>query len=152
MLIKKIPNLNYAGGTSRNRYFQIRGIGEREQYQGAPNSSVGFIFDGIDFSGIGMVATLFDLDQIEVLRGPQGARYGANALAGLINITSKDPTDQYEFKSRVQLGNNNTQSLGIAFGGPSTSNIKYRCVAQKYNNDVFRENIYLRRINTNKRD
>ncbi|MBI79943.1 MAG: TonB-dependent receptor [Pseudomonadota bacterium] len=151
-LLLQVPNLNWSGETSRPRYFQIRGIGEREQYQGAPNSSVGFIFDGIDFSGIGMVATLFDLDQIEVLRGPQGARYGANALAGLINITSKDPTDQYEFKSRVQLGNNNTQSLGIAFGGPSTSNIKYRFVAQKYNNDGFRENIYLRRSNTNKRD
>ena len=37
-----VPNLNWAGGTSRPRFFQLRGIGELEQYQGAPNPSVGF--------------------------------------------------------------------------------------------------------------
>jgi len=64
-----VPNLNWSGGTSRPRYFQLRGVGELEQYQGAPNPSVGFLVDEIDFSGIGMVATLFDVDQVEVLRG-----------------------------------------------------------------------------------
>ena len=67
-----VPNLNWAGDTSRPRYFQIRGIGELQQYQGAPNPSVGFLIDDIDFSGLGSAATLFDIDRIEVLRGPQG--------------------------------------------------------------------------------
>ncbi len=64
-----VPNLNWAGDTSRPRYFQIRGIGELEQYQGAPNPSVGLLIDDIDFSGLGGAATLFDVDHIEVLRG-----------------------------------------------------------------------------------
>ena len=51
-----VPNLNWAAGTSRPRYFQLRGIGELEQWQGAPNPSVGFLIDGIDFSGVGMPA------------------------------------------------------------------------------------------------
>src|SRR6202035_5033939 len=75
-----VPNLNWAGDTSRPRYFQIRGIGELQQYQGAPNPSVGFLIDDIDFSGLGSAATLFDVDHIEVLHGPQGTLYGANAL------------------------------------------------------------------------
>ncbi len=55
-----IPDLNWAAGTSRPRFFQLRGVGEVEQYQGAPNPSVGFLIDDIDFSGVGMPATLFD--------------------------------------------------------------------------------------------
>ena len=52
-----IPNLNWAGDTSLPRYFQLRGIGELEQYQGAPNPSVGFLIDDIDFSGLGTAGT-----------------------------------------------------------------------------------------------
>ncbi|RMH41085.1 MAG: TonB-dependent receptor, partial [Gammaproteobacteria bacterium] len=51
-LTQWVPNLTWAGGTSRARFFQIRGIGERSQYEGAPNPSVGFIVDDIDFSGV----------------------------------------------------------------------------------------------------
>ncbi len=67
-----VPNLNWSGEGSRARYFQIRGTGELEQYEGAPNPSVGFIVDDIDLSGIGGAATSFDVDRIEVLRGPAG--------------------------------------------------------------------------------
>ena len=74
----------------------MRGIGEVEQYQGAPNPSVGFLIDDIDFSGVGMPATLFDTRQVEVLRGPQGTVYGANALAGLINVRTEDPSQDFD--------------------------------------------------------
>ena len=93
-IINLIPNLNYSGGTSRPRYFQIRGIGERSQYtgEGAPNFSIGYMIDGIDYTGIGMIGILFDTKQIEVFRGPQSSIYGKDAMGGLINITSKEPT------------------------------------------------------------
>ncbi|HEX7237315.1 MAG TPA: TonB-dependent receptor plug domain-containing protein, partial [Gammaproteobacteria bacterium] len=90
--IRSVPNLNLSGEGSRARYFQLRGVGELEQYDGAPNPSIGFIVDDIDFSGLGSVGTLFDVDRVEVLRGPQGTRYGANALGGLIYMRSQAPT------------------------------------------------------------
>ena len=61
-----VPNLNWAAGSSRPRYFQLRGIGDLEQYQGAPNPSIGFLIDEIDLSGVGMVATLRALRDIIV--------------------------------------------------------------------------------------
>ena len=90
-LLPQVASLSWAGASSRPRYFQLRGIGELEQYQGAPNPSVGFLVDEIDFSGIGMIASTFDVEQVEVLRGPQGTRYGANALGGLIKLKTRDP-------------------------------------------------------------
>ena len=81
-----VPNLNFAASDSRPRYFQIRGIGERSGYEGTPNSSVGFLIDNIDFSGQGGIASSYDIDQVEIYRGPQGSRMGANALAGMIYI------------------------------------------------------------------
>src|SRR5688500_7177401 len=111
-VLTSVPNLHWAGGTSRPRFFQLRGIGEREQYEGAPNPSVGFLIDDIDFSGLGMAATLFDVDRVEVLRGPQGMRYGANALAGLIVLRSADPQDTFGMATEASFGDYGSQSLG----------------------------------------
>src|SRR5689334_24540187 len=113
-----VPNLNWAGGTARPRYFQIRGIGEREQYEGAPNPSVGFLIDDVDFSGIGMAASLFDVSQLEVLRGPQGTRLGANALAGMISIRSADPSMTPGLSIDATGADYDTGSVGLVATGP----------------------------------
>ena len=148
-----VPNLNYAASDSRARYFQIRGIGERSGYQGTPNSSVGFLIDDIDYSGQGGIATLFDVDQVEVFRGPQGSRTGANALAGLIYIKTKDPTDKFEGTSELTLGDYGTQNIGVAFGGPlKNEKMKYRLVMRTDYADGFRKNIYLNKSDTSKKD
>ena len=148
-----VPNLNYAASDSRARYFQIRGIGERSGYQGTPNSSVGFLIDDIDYSGQGGIATLFDVDQVEVFRGPQGSRTGANALAGLIYIKTKDPTNQFEGTSEITIGDYGTQNLGIAFGGPmKNEKLKYRLVLRTDYADGFRKNIFLNKSDTSKKD
>jgi len=112
-----VPNLSWSGATSRPRYFLLRGVGELEQYQGAPNPSVGFLIDDIDFSGVGMPATSFDIAQVEVLRGPQGTRYGANALAGLINIRSMAPQPETELRTEVSAGEDGLLSAGLVAGG-----------------------------------
>jgi len=104
-LMGNVANLNFAGGTSRPKYLQIRGVGERSEYRGAPNASVGFIVDDIDLSGLGMAASMYDIQQVEVLRGPQGTRFGANALAGLIYLKSNDPTQTREHGLKASLGN-----------------------------------------------
>jgi iron complex outermembrane recepter protein len=145
-----VPDLNWAAGTSRPRFFQLRGIGEVEQYQGAPNPSVGFLIDDIDFSGVGMPATLFDTQQIEVLRGPQGTTYGANALAGLISVRTVDPGTDFELNSEITGADYDTRAAGLAVGdGFAGGNAGWRFVAQQYLSDGFRHNAYLDENSTN---
>ena len=153
-LINAVPNLSWSGDGHRARYFQIRGAGELEQYQGAPNPSVGFLIDDIDFSGIGTVATLFDMQQVEVLRGPQGTRYGANALAGLIYMHSTMPTADWSSKLQIMVADDDAYSAGLAFGGSlnSSDSLMMRMSVHRYQSDGFRSNSYLGRDDTNGRD
>lgn len=147
-----VPNLNSAGDTSRPRYFQIRGIGELEQYQGAPNPSVGFLIDDIDFSGLGTAATLFDIDQIEVLRGPQATRYGANALAGLIYVTSAPPQDHFESRIELGAGDYNTKQYGGVITGPIAAlDSEFRLAAEHYTSNGYYTNVYLDRDDVDRR-
>ena len=153
-LINVIPNLNWSGDGHRARYFQIRGVGELEQYQGAPNPSVGFLLDDIDFSGIGTVATLFDIEQIEVLRGPQGTRYGANALAGLIYLRSTEPTTEFNGRAEFTVGDDAMVAGGLAFGGSLSADDKvtFRLSAHHHESNGYRDNPYLGRDDTNGRE
>ncbi len=151
-MVAHVPNLNLSGEGSRARYFQLRGIGELEQYDGAPNPSVGFVIDDIDFSALGAAATLFDVDRIEVLRGPQGTRYGANALGGLIYMRSAAPTDEFSTRFEVTAGNDGTRALGAAVGGPASNNLAYRLSVHQYESDGFRHNAWLDRSDTYNRD
>jgi outer membrane receptor protein involved in Fe transport len=153
-LVNVVPNLNWSGDGHRARYFQIRGVGELEQYQGAPNPSVGFLIDDMDFSGIGTVATLFDMESVEVLRGPQGSRYGANALAGLVYMRSTAPSVERNGRLQFVAADDDAFSGGVAFGGALTSDERalYRFSAHHHRSNGFRDNPYLGRDDTNGRD
>ena len=154
-VILEIPNVNFSGQTSRPRHIQIRGMGERDEYTGAPNASVGFTMDEIDFSGVGMVGTLFDTKQVEVLRGPQGTRYGDSALAGLINIQSNDPSSTQEGMLEITGGQDDLREFGAVISGPFSDEENsplYRLMIQKHDSNGFRDNAYLGRDDTNGRD
>ncbi len=148
-----VPNLNWSGDTSRPRYFQIRGIGELEQYQGAPNPSVGFLIDDVDFSGLGSAATMFDIARVEVLRGPQATLYGANALAGLIYVQSEAPSEKFGGRVELDAGDYGMRSYGGVITGPVAGlHSAFRLAAQRYVSNGFYRNAYLGRNNTNNRD
>jgi outer membrane receptor protein involved in Fe transport len=148
-----IPNLNWAGDTSVPRYFQLRGIGELEQYQGAPNPSVGFLVDDVDFSGLGSAGTLYDIDHVDVLRGPQATRYGANALGGLIYLRSAEPTDALYGRVDLDGGDYGTRSEGAVLSGPIDAlDSGFRLAVQHYYTNGYYHNLYLNRDDTNRMD
>jgi outer membrane receptor protein involved in Fe transport len=150
-LIAVSPNVNYASGSQRARYYQIRGIGERAQFKEPINPSVGMIIDEVDFTGIGGIANLFDTSQVEIFRGPQGTRFGANALAGMINITTNAPTDEFEGAIKLDVGNYDSYGLGLALSGPA-ADVNYRFAINKQVSDGYMENVYLDTDDTNNRN
>jgi outer membrane receptor protein involved in Fe transport len=143
------PNVNFSSGGSRTRYVQIRGIGERSQFASPINPSVGTIIDGVDFSGIGSAGTLFDVERVEILRGPQGTRYGANALAGIIAITSTAPSEDFNGYVESMVGNYDSWSLGAAAGGAISDTLLYRASVQQHKSDGYVENTFLNKDDTN---
>ena len=147
------PNVNFAGGTSRARFFQIRGVGERSQFQEPLNPSIGLVIDGIDFSGLGGAGTLFDVSQVEILRGPQGTLHGANALAGLINIRSAAPESEPGLRLEASAADYDSWSTGIVGTGPLIADqLLYRLAVNKFKSDGFIDNDYLGRSDTNGQD
>jgi outer membrane receptor protein involved in Fe transport len=146
------PNVNFSSGASRGRFIQIRGIGERSQFIEPLNPSVGTLVDGIDFTGIAGAATTMDIAQIEILRGPQGTLYGANALAGLINVRSNQPSEQLQGNMQVSVGDYGTGTVSAAVGGPISESLGYRVAVQQHSSDGYIENDFLERDDTNNID
>ena len=152
-VIGNTPNVNFSSGASRAHYIQIRGIGERSQFTTPVNPSVGIMMDGIDFSQSALGVTLFDVKQIEVLRGPQGTTFGANGMAGVINIESNEPTKDLTGHVEATVGNYNTKAFGAAVGGTLIEDkLIGRLSVYKNNSDGYMENSYLGKDDTNNID
>ena len=155
-MLNQAPNVNFSSGASRGRFIQIRGIGERSQFIEPLNPSVAILVDGIDFTGIAGAATTMDIEQIEILRGPQGTLYGANALAGLINLKSNQPGEQQQGRLTLSMGDYNTRTLSAALGGPLGDALGnksgYRIAVQQHSSDGYIRNDFLQRDDTNNID
>lgn len=147
------PNVNLSAGASRGQFFQIRGMGSRSQFNAPINPSVGLVIDGVDFSRTGGAATLFDIESVEILRGPQGTRFGSNGLAGTINLRSKEPTKAFDLHMEAGLAEYNTRNLGVAVGGTLIEDkLLGRASIYSHKSDGYMDNDFLGRDNTNNQD
>lgn len=151
-LLTLVPNISASSGASRQRFFQIRGIGERSQFIEPINPSVVLLQDGVDISGLGGALTSFDTAQIDILRGPQGAIMGAGALAGLISVETTTPSDATELNVAMGLENYGGRRLEFSGNTPITSALSARVAHQRYESDGWVDNTFLGVDDTNNRD
>lgn len=147
------PNVNVSSGASRGRFYQIRGMGIRSQYNNPINPSVGLIIDGIDFSRLGGAATMFDIDSVEVLRGPQGTKFGPNAIAGVINMRSAEPNKEFKMRAQTGFAEYNTRNFGAAVSGTIVEDqLLGRASIYTHKSDGYMDNDTLGRDNTQNQD
>ena len=148
-LIGMAPNVNFSSGASRGKFIQIRGIGERSQFAEPINPSIGLLLDDIDISGLGGLATVFDLQQTEVLSGPQSVSTGLNSLGGIVKLVSNAPTDTRYLDLSASYAQYNEHRLGLAYSNALTDTLNARFSVQNTQSDGFVENIFLGRDDTN---
>ena len=110
-LVKQVPNLIFSKTNFTGYNIQIRGIGT-QAISVTTDPAVAVAFNDAPFlRNHFFEQEFFDVSQVEVLRGPQGTLYGRNATAGVVNLVSAKPTDQYEAQASVDVGNYNGRRL-----------------------------------------
>lgn len=111
-----VPNLSIVEAQQPGvALINIRGIGQARN--GEP--SVAVIVDGVQLSNASQITQdLFDIERIEVLKGPQGSVYGRNAIGGAINITTRQPTNDFEGFVQGSYGTGQDIRLAGGVSGP----------------------------------
>lgn len=122
------PTLQFYSSNPRNTAVNIRGIGVPF---GLTNDGieqgVGIYVDDVYYSRVASATFDFlDVAQIEVLRGPQGTLYGKNTTAGAINITTNQPTYDFEGKAEISVGNLDFKQAKAAISGPLSDKLAFR--------------------------
>ena len=120
-----VPSVSFRkGNTTRNSALTVRGIGTIS-FSIAAEPSVSTVVDGVVLGRSGQAfGDLYDLERVEVLRGPQGTLFGKNASAGVVNMTTKRPGTEFEGSVEAQLFQDNEYSLKASVSGPLSDNAR----------------------------
>ncbi len=110
-LVKQVPNLTFTKTNFTGYNIQIRGIGT-QAISVSTDPAVAVAFNDTPFlRNHFFEQEFFDVQSVQVLRGPQGTLFGRNATAGVVNVISAKPSDQWEARASVDVGNYNNRRL-----------------------------------------
>jgi len=139
----RVPGL-YAETTTGRIFprFYIRGLGNIDFYLGA-SQPVSIIQDDVVLEHVVLKSNpVYDLDQVEVLRGPQGSLFGRNTTAGIIKFDSIKPGQDYSGRAQLNYGSYNSLSFDAGFGGPINDMLSFRVSTLYQHRDDWVDNVY----------
>ena len=142
-LAVRVPGL-YAE-TSNGRVaprFYIRGLGNTD-FDLAASQPVSIVMDDVVKENVILKSfPLFDIEQVEVIRGPQGTLFGRNTTAGIIKFDSVKPTEDFDAYAKLGLGNLGTVNVEAAVGGGLADNLSGRISVLSQNREDWINNAY----------
>jgi iron complex outermembrane recepter protein len=135
------PNMTLVQTQNQGTSFvTVRGISQARNSE----PSVAVVIDGVAMANPSQFnQELIDIESIQVLKGPQGALYGRNAIGGAIIITSKQPTDEFEGRISAGYDSGPGYKVGATVSGPISDTVKYRATVSYLDTDGYINNPFL---------
>ena len=141
-LVRAVPNVNFSKGNFSGYDFTIRGIGTKAiSASSDPAVAVSFNNPPLIRNRL-FEAEFFDLERVEVLRGPQGTLYGRNATGGVVNVIPAMPSDEFEGMAKGEVGNFSTRRLSGMINVPLTDTLAVRAAGAMTKRDGFDFNTF----------
>ncbi len=140
--INLTPNVSFDQSfTFANSFVTIRGVSQLNN----ADSPVAVVIDGVPQNNQKQLKmNLFDIERIEVLKGPQGALFGRNAIGGAITIQTRQPTNTLEGFAGLEVGNGSAISASAGVSGPIVDNkLLFRIAGESRHSGGLIENTYL---------
>ena len=139
----KVPGMSYSEFAPGQALISMRGISSADDGAGMDNSVVMFL-DGVYIGRLANINfEMFDLERIEVLRGPQGTLFGRNAIGGAINVTTTKPTSELSAKAEVAVGNEGHLRYQGLISGPLSDSISAKLTYNHREHDGYVDNVIL---------
>ncbi|UXM98640.1 TonB-dependent receptor plug domain-containing protein [Xanthomonas hortorum pv. pelargonii] len=139
-VLRNTPGVDVSSyGGSNDGNVRIRGVGSLNQVS-IDDGSVVLNVDGVAISMRHASLATFDVEQVEVLKGPQGTLFGRNSEAGAINVTSRRPTREREGYVRVEAGEQGQQLQEAALGGALSEHLSGRIAVRHSGYDAWVDN------------
>ena len=139
-IAKAIPGLTIQNTGSNPQLF-MRGVGTRISGTGLDSGVAVYVDDRFVTRQSGQVFDIYDVERVEVLKGPQGVLFGRNATGGAIRIITKEVSDELEGELSVGFGSDSFQVAKGVVNVPLTDNFGIRVSAQTRERDAFKKNI-----------
>ena len=135
------PSLNVASSNGQLQ-LTMRGVGNEILLSGIGEAGVAMHSNGVYLgSNVTATAMFFDIERIEVMRGPQGTLWGRNSTGGAINVIQKLPTEEFEGFAAIDYGNYNSLDLEAAVSGSMSDNVQGRIAVKHTKSDGFLKNL-----------
>ncbi len=136
-----IPNVAFSKGNFTGFNFQIRGVGSK-LVAASGDAGTGIHLNNVPLTASNLFeAEFYDVERVEVLRGPQGTLYGRNATGGVVNVMTAKPVDHFTANIKGELGNFNTKKVRGMLNVPLGDKLAVRVAGSMLKRDGFGDNL-----------